>query len=253
MNQTPTLINANQSHSVTEDNENWWVFDDVPPELNAEPTAVFKINEETRQNIGDPFVKILSGNAVSKIGRTLASSVPSSPAAMIFWQASGSLANLTALVQGISNSLTTYLRTTGAEKTPNTRYAPTVEMSVPVVGVRWAWLTYPLVLLFSGLVFLGMTICSTHRRRVRPWKGHRIPLLLAQLDESVRIQLQGGLTHRTGLDDRVGALRVRLEFDGDDGIAFRRVYDLQQLQPLRGGLKSSKGRASSDGVEEIGE
>jgi hypothetical protein len=34
---------------------------------------------------------------------------------------------------------------------------------------------------------------------------------------------RGGLARRTGLDDRVGALRVRLDFDGDDGITFRRA------------------------------
>lgn len=223
-NQQQIQTTADQSHSSIDDNSTlWWVFDDLPPELNAEPTAVFRVEEELRENFGGFLSGMLSGNA------TGATSLASNSAARIFWYSSGSLANLTALVQGISDSLTTYIRTTGPVPAPDTRFAPTVGILVPVVVVRWAWLAYPLVLQFGGLAFLGMTMFATHRRGVRPWKGHRVPLLLAHLDESVRVQAQGGLTHRTGLDDRVGALRVRLDFDGDNGIAFRRVYDRPSL------------------------
>jgi hypothetical protein len=78
-----------------------------------------------------------------------------------------------------------------------------------VVRVRWYWLAYPLALIVGGLVFLVLTVLATRRRRVRPWKGHRVPLLLAELEESVRTVAVGGLGHRTGLDDRVGAPGVR--------------------------------------------
>lgn len=228
-NQQQIQTTAHQSHRIiVDDYTGWWVFDDLPPELNAEPTAVFRVDKNSPPELGFLLMEVLSGNASIKSGE-LPSFGYSSSAASIFWNSSGSLANLTARVQGISDSLTTYIRTAGPVPAPDTRFAPTVEIAVPVVVVRWAWLAYPLVLLFGGLAFLGMTMFATHRRRVRPWKGHRVPLLLAHLDESVRVQAQGGLTHRTGLDDRVGALRVRLEFDGDNGIAFRRVYDRPSL------------------------
>jgi hypothetical protein len=218
-NQQPIPTTADRSHLVLDNNSYWWEFDDVPPELNAGPTAVFRVNDFLRYEMGLPFTKVLSGNVVT----TSTSLYVSGPVTDLFWQASGSLADLNALVQGISDSLTTYMRTTGPALALDARFAPTVGLSVPVVGVRWAWLAYPLALLFGGLAFLGMTMYATHRRCVQPWKGHRVPLLLAHLDENLRAQAQGGLAHRTGLDDRVGALRVRLEFDGDDGIAFRRV------------------------------
>lgn len=227
-NQQQIQTTAHQSHRIGDNDTGWWVFDDLPPELNAEPTAVFRVDEGLLMNFGFLLMNLLSGNATITFGKPAPFGYSSSTA-NIFWYSSGSLANLTALVQGISDSLTTYIRTAGPVPAPDTRFAPTVEILVPVVVVRWAWLAYPLVLLFGGLAFLGMTMFATHRRGVRPWKGHRVPLLLAHLDESVRVQAQGGLTHRTGLDDRVGALRVRLEFDGDNGIAFRRVYDRPSL------------------------
>lgn len=238
-NQLPIPTTADQSHLVNDTNTYWWEFDDVPPELNAGPTAVLRVTEELRQDIGRSFTNVLSGNVVNTVGETLASLDISSPVASLFWHASGSLADLTALAQGVSDSLTTYMRTAGPAPAPDVRFAPTVGVSVPVVGVRWAWLAYPLALLFGRLAFLGMTMYVTHRRCVRPWKGHRVPLLLAHLDENLRAQAQGGLTHRTGLDDRVGTLRVRLEFDGDDGIAFRRV-----LRPTATGAAASRPKIS---------
>lgn len=234
-NQQPIQTTAGHTHVVDDsDHDLRWVFDDMPLDLNAGPTAVFRVSEELRQNILRLFMEVLSGNVVNSEWHCDPPAAPnypnnvSSEVASLFWQASGSLANLTALVQGVSGSLTAYMRTSDPVPAPDARFAPTVEISVQVVVVRWAWLAYPLALQLGGFIFLGMTMCATHRRRVRPWKGHRLPLLLAHLDENVRSQARGGLTHRTGLDNRIGTLRVRLEFDGDDGIAFRRVYDPPQ-------------------------
>lgn len=228
-NQQPIQTTADQSHWVIDNNTYWWVFDDVPPELNAGPTAVYRVTEDLRQDIIGPFIDVLSGNVVNHLEETLGSSNVSGEVADLFWQASGSLANLTALVQGISSSLTAYMRTADPVPAPDARFAPTVGISIQVVVVRWAWLAYPLALQLGEFIFLGMTMCATHRSCVRSWKGHRLPLLLAHPDENVRLQARGGLTHRTGLDNRIGTLRVRLEFDGDDGIVFRRVYDPPQL------------------------
>lgn len=235
-NQQPIRTTAAHTHLVGGSDTTYeWVFDDMPPELNAGPTAVFRVSEELRQNVLR-LLEVLSGNVVNDQGDsdlprvTVANTQRkfSSEVAGLFWLASGSLANLTALVQGISGSLTAHMRTADPVPAPDAWFAPTVEISIQVVVVRWAWLAYPLTLQLGGFIFLGMTMCATHRRCVRPWKGHRLPLLLAHLDENVRSQARGGLTHRTGLDNRIGTLRVRLEFDGDDGIAFRRVYDPPQ-------------------------
>ncbi|MCJ1439710.1 MAG: hypothetical protein MMC23_000191 [Stictis urceolatum] len=143
----------------------------------------------------------------------------------LLWEANSSLNNLTAVVQSISETMTKYIRTAFPAQPVDERYAPTVGISVTLVKVRWGWLAYPLALLSIGLAFLGLTIYNTRRHQVRPWRGHRVPLLLAHLDENVRLRAKGGMRHRTGLDDRVGETRVRLDFDGDDNIVFRRVYE----------------------------
>ena len=196
----------------------------MPQELNVEPTRVAQVEDLTVLFSGDPFATVLAGSGVyTYLGESVFGITFSGPVAELMWEASNSLANLTAAVKGIADSMTSHIRTNSPAPAPDARYAPTVQVSQVIVGVRWPWLAYPLTLLVAGLVFLGMTMYATHRRQVRPWKGHRLPLLLADLDENVRSQARGGLSHRTGLEDRVGALKVRLDFDGDDGIAFRQV------------------------------
>ena len=142
-----------------------------------------------------------------------------------WWQASDSLDAINTRAQQAAESLTTYMRTRLAVRAPpaDPRYAPTVFSDVTVFRVRWPWLSYPLALLLGGCVFLLATMWATRQRNVRPWKGHRIPLLLADLDADVRALARGGLDGRTGLGERVGNVRVRLDYDGEDRIAFRRV------------------------------
>ncbi|MCJ1402448.1 hypothetical protein MMC11_005668 [Xylographa trunciseda] len=193
------------------------------------PATVFEVDETSREHLSELFVQVLAGNGTSD--GDVPTTYASSDIAQMFWEASISLDDLITLAKRISDTVTLYMRTADPMSRIDPQYAPTVGVSVPLVKVRWAWMVYPVALQFGGLAFLGITMYATQRHRVRPWKGHRVPLLLAHLDEDVRSQAQGGLMHRTGLDDRVGAMRVRLEFDGDDDMVFRRVSDLK-MQPL---------------------
>jgi hypothetical protein len=103
------------------------------------------------------------------------------------------LDDLTAVVNSIGESLTTFVRGYAARVGPPdlaefdpvlARYAPTVMAPIQVVRVRWQWLAYPLALVIGGLLFLLVTTFSTCRYNVLPWKGRRMPLLLADLDDS---------------------------------------------------------------------
>jgi hypothetical protein len=228
MSQQSVSTTADQAYYERDSVYEWWVFDDLPPELNSGSGTIFRVSNFFVQGLGYLLTTALRGDAMSESDSSSAgyaiAKMFSSPTADLVWEASGSLENLTALVQGISDSLTAQMRTEGTVPALDAQYAPTVSVLVPFVQVRWVWLAYPLTLEISGLVFLAVTMYITQRHCVRPWRGHRVPLLLAQLDDSLRSQAQGGMTHRTGLSDRVGSARVRLEFDGDDGIMFRRVY-----------------------------
>ncbi|KAI1362186.1 hypothetical protein F5Y08DRAFT_312941, partial [Xylaria arbuscula] len=140
-----------------------------------------------------------------------------------FWNASDSSANMNALVESVAESLSAFLLTFVPTESLDNRFAPTVYAETTFVLVRWAWLTFPLGLLIGGHLFLALTIWHTRRLRVRPWKGHRLPLLLADVDDMVKKLAIGGMESRKGLEERVGMLKVRLDYDGGDQIAFRRI------------------------------
>ena len=135
----------------------------------------------------------------------------SSAIAEAFWYASSSLTDLTVMVKSIADSITTQIRT--AANNTNPYYAPTVSVPVTVVRVRRPWLAYPLALVLAGLVFLALTMYATSRRNVRPGKGHRMPLLLADIDETLRARAQGGTGTPDGARRSVGrgacAARIR--------------------------------------------
>jgi hypothetical protein len=44
------------------------VFDKIPADLNAEETAVFRVDEELRQNLGGPFDIVLLGTYNAQVG-----------------------------------------------------------------------------------------------------------------------------------------------------------------------------------------
>ena len=221
--QLPKIGDQSKLQVLKDDGTKWWVFDDLPSELEADPTTSFRVDETRRINDGGHLSALLSGNAVVDANTTGpgAGMTHSGDMAGLFWQASGSLANLTALVQSVSDEFTAYMRTTYTASTPDARYAPIIGVPVQIVGVRWAWLSYPLAVMFGGLTFFCATICQTRHLPVKPWKGHRLPLLLARLDEDVRAEAQAELLCSTGLEERIGGMQVRLELGSKEGIAFR--------------------------------
>ena len=134
----------------------------------------------------------------------------------VFYKASNSLEAMSALSQQIATGMTTYLRTSRTAP-PDLTFAPSVFLTEIVVRVRCAWLAFPLVLAVAALVFLATTILQTRQLCVRPWKDHQLRLLTADVDHMAR------RTARGGLEERVGRMTVRLEFDEKDKIVFRRV------------------------------
>ena len=140
-----------------------------------------------------------------------------------FWNASNSTQTMSALSQQIADSFTSFMRTS-VPADPDPLYTPTVFTTQTIVRVRWPWLIFPLGLLIAGHMFLLAIIWQTRHRSIRPWKGQRVPLLLASIDDTIKDYAVGGYGSRTGLEERVGQIQVRLEYDGADEIAFRRMY-----------------------------
>ena len=217
-------------NEMTTAGERSWSFTKPPEEMNIGNGSAYMVDSQSLRALGDAFVSVLSGNVILDDGPEKQEFVAAGSTSVgnvnayvkAFYDASESLDTMSAFMQQIANGMTTYLRTS-RQASPDRAYAPTVFTTEIFVRVRWPWLAYPLSLLFAGQVFVAATIIQTRRRRVRPWKSHRLPLLLAGIDDIVKKMAKGGLESRNGLDDRVGQMTVRLGFDERDEIVFKRV------------------------------
>ncbi|MCJ1324770.1 hypothetical protein MMC10_001432 [Thelotrema lepadinum] len=127
----------------------------------------------------------------------------------------------------IADSFTSYMRT-DLTAAPDNRYAPSVGSLEIFVRVRWLWIIYPLSLVAAGYAFLLATMYQTRRSAVRPWKGQRLPLLFADLDDELRELTADGLD--SGFHDRTNRVRVQMDFNGSDKLVFRQVKP-ERAQP----------------------
>ena len=213
-----------------------WTFTDVPANMNMNiiDASAYTVDASSLEALGlasTPFLTGSVGSVVLPQGNMAPLQYAGPGGGLLdngksftelFYDASNSLEAISALSQQIADGMTTYLRTS-RNAPPDVTFAPTVYFTEIVVRVRWAWLTFPLGLLVVALVFLVTTILQTRQLCVRPWKDHRLPLLMADVDDVVRRMAKGGLDTRNGLEERVGRMTVQLEFDEKDKIIFRRV------------------------------
>lgn len=109
---------------------------------------------------------------------------------------------------GLSNNV----RSIGSASQNASLYAGKVLTSVPYVHVRWAWLSFPAIMIVAALVFLVACMWQTQRLHVGAYKNDALTLLLAKLDtegetqEVERIEIE---EQAAWLDDSDTFLRFR--------------------------------------------
>lgn len=228
------LVSTWDQWNRTKDAEGSRVLTEAPPVVNIANSSVYQVDDAPPRGLNWAFEAILQGTVGASRSDPGDNSEPLTTefagpdgqdgAAFVqaFWNASNTTQTMNAIAQQIADSYTTFMRTTMSSES-DSRYAPTVFTDQMFARVRWEWLTFPLGLLVSAHVFLLASIWQTRRLCVQPWKGHRVPVLLASIDDIVKELVAGGLNSRTGLEDRVGRMKVRLEYDDKDEKAFKQV------------------------------
>ena len=232
--QSPLPATWNQWQPLDPSNTSWTLTGPTSDPAIDDPSA-YRIDNASAFALNQAFTTVLGG-PIYAVRTNLSSSAHAwtmdfgsgnggfkGAALQAFWAASETPDALAAYLARVAASLTTWLRTRAPAAAPDPRYAPTVFASVVLVRVRWLWLIYPLSLFAVSFVFFSATVWRTRRLRVRPWKAHRVPLLLARIDGVVAARAAGGLGSRQGLEERVGKMRVRLDYDDIDEIVFRRA------------------------------
>ena len=209
-----------------------WVVADAPAKMNINNSSSYRVKTVALQSLTTIFNNLLedqleaevNANTISALLRAgaITNASASGAFAEVFRNAANSTADINTLATKMATGFTNFIRTSMSAP-PDPRYGPTFYTDKTFIRVRWEWLTFPIGLLLAGHIFLLATVWQTQHRRLRPWKGHRVPLLLANIDDIIRYRARGGFETRQGLEERVGRIKVRLDFEGRDEIAFRRV------------------------------
>lgn len=120
--------------------------------------------------------------------------------------------DLTEIYANISDSLTQHIRQNGVQNF-STPVSGTVLHEQTCVRVRWAWLSYPAVLIVLTLFFLTAMIIETRgwEGRSHDWKSEPLALVFHRLDDEAAERTQaGGLIRRSGMQETAKRIYVRL-------------------------------------------
>lgn len=104
------------------------------------------------------------------------------------------LDGLSILMESIAASMTKRMREApGSEKSSlGDSAVGTLYQHVPFVNVRWAWITYPALLVFLALMFLVVTIIENAREGAMLWKSNSLANFYHPLTKDGRDELQNG-------------------------------------------------------------
>lgn len=84
-------------------------------------------------------------------------------------------------------SITNDIRLRGSSSSENQTYAGTTLFTRPFVKVRWAWLTFPAVLVSGSVLFLALNIVQSRFDNVQAWKSSVLAMLFCTMDDDIAI------------------------------------------------------------------
>jgi hypothetical protein len=164
----------------------------------------FRVIDEDPIDV-QPIVQLLDQNVNSLAGRSLRvidynpqfqSSIVTDPAA----DTKRFMSDVQNSSAKIAQAFTNYFHQNGDREIQGTAYT-----TVAFVDVRWAWLTFPLVIVVLCFANLIMTILQTRRHRLPVWRTSTYPLLFAHKGESpFTAVLPGAGVHHGGVSSRDG-------------------------------------------------
>jgi len=119
--------------------------------------------------------------------------------------------NVTYHMERIARAMTNAIR---SDTNTNKLVAGTAYLRETYVAVRWAWLTFPLVMLLLSIVFLVATMVKTSNQKyddIGMWKSSAIPSLMYGLPKDMQGDFVASATSRHTFSRRSKKMRIRLQ------------------------------------------
>lgn len=221
--QNTTLMGNWSEASTPSDSSEPYIFTSVPPSFSLGGNPNYTVTKSTL----DAYSSYVSSTINGSVSSTSDGYSYSSDAAESIW---GSLSALDSWIQRIATSMTNHIRLVGSsailssgDKVEIERYDGTAYENEPFIIVRWTWLAFPAGLVLLSLLYLIASIIQASRSGTHIWKSNPLPLLLADIDPSVKMQADRGMNEPGGIARAGGRRRVSL--NNEDGRWIFRATD----------------------------
>lgn len=142
----------------------WRTVTNIPPKFNTAFSSNYSI-----QNSGKVKLRDYVANTIRNAADMTMIPGQKNDAASAFTQAiyyRSFAGDLDEWISRIAQTMTNAIRVSFPAPV-NNRYTGTMSQMEPFIHVRWAWLTFPILMVLSSLVFLVASIVQTRRLRVR--------------------------------------------------------------------------------------
>ncbi|KAL9107008.1 MAG: hypothetical protein Q9227_008044 [Pyrenula ochraceoflavens] len=131
--------------------------------------------------------------------------------------------NISLVLSDIADVMTRTLR----QETSGTRHTGGEALvHTTVINVRWPWLVVPLLNTVAGAIFLALTVVSTAKAKVAPWKEEILATLMHGIKSPAHVKAIGHLVTNASMENYAGHTNVRLHepSSGSWGLATERSY-----------------------------
>ncbi|PCH02285.1 Protein of unknown function DUF3176 [Penicillium occitanis (nom. inval.)] len=178
-------------------------FTNIPSDFNIAPDAQFVVGELTVNAVKTALIGYLNGTVY---GGTANEESYSSDFMQAIWN---STSHIDTWISNLALSMTNDMLQTEPASS-STLYAGTVYRYTGFIQVRWAWLTFPIVIVLGSVGFLVLSMIQTRRSRVGAWKSSPLVMLLADLDRAIKHKIGGEFNKANELITAVGNEKVVL-------------------------------------------
>ena len=220
--QTTTVVNTWNQASASSDSSGSYTLTSIPPSFNLSSASNYTIDSATLSAYTAYLPTIINGS-VSGSNNNYTSTTD---AAEAIWL---SLDTLDTWIQRLATSMTNHIRLSGFaaliasdNQAEIQQYTGTAYATVPLIHVRWGWFAFPVCMVAFSLMYLVVSMWHASNAGVHVWKSSPLPLVLADVDPSVKMQAERGMGEPGGIAKVVGRRRVSLN-DEDGRWVFRTV------------------------------
>jgi len=124
--------------------------------------------------------------------------------------------DFTTAMDNIATSVSMYMRSLSNDTV--TGFSHTAET---YISVRWAWISFPAILVVGGVLLLLFAIMETSKKGVEVWKYSCLPLLFHSVDGGTGRRVESLAKRQMAtveeMEDEAKRIRVRLGREGEGG------------------------------------